>query len=130
MATTLKYSWFFYSEAGSGLPAVGGGRAGGPAVPPAPGTPSSSTTGVPSAPPGGRPAPAPRVTVNNGTTAVATVVPNTAGVAHVILAVTDNGTPSLTNPIAGPFSRNPGAGTVSATDFARHFEVSAFLRPR
>jgi len=27
----------------------------------------------------------------------ATVVPNTAGVAHVILAVTDNGRPSLTS---------------------------------
>ena len=36
-------------------------------------------------------------TVNNGATAVATIVPNTAGVAHVILAVTDNGTPSLTS---------------------------------
>ena len=94
---TLKYSWVFYNEAGSGLPAVGGPRGGGPAVPPAPGTPSTSTTGVPSAPPGGRPAPAPRVTVNNGATAVATVVPNTAGVAHVILAVTDIGTPSLTS---------------------------------
>ena len=55
-----KYSWFFYPEAGSGLPAVGSGRAGGPGVPPAPGAPSTSTTGVPSAPPGGRPAPAPR----------------------------------------------------------------------
>ena len=95
---TLKYSWFFYSEAGSGLPAVGGGRrGGGPAAPPAPGTPSTSTTGVPSAPPGGRPVPTLRVTVNHGATAVATVVPNTPGVAHVILAVTDNGTPSLTS---------------------------------
>jgi hypothetical protein len=48
-------------------------------------------------PPGGRPGPNPRVTINNGGAAVATVVPNTAGVAHVILAVTDNGTPSLTS---------------------------------
>ena len=40
-------------------------------------------------PAGGRPAPKPRVTVTNGETAVATVMPNTPGVAHVILAVTD-----------------------------------------
>jgi hypothetical protein len=64
---TLKYSWFFYAEAGTAPLA------------------------------GGRPAPTPRVTVNNGDAPVATVVPNTAGVAHVILAVTDNGTPSLTS---------------------------------
>ena len=35
---TLRYSWFFYPEAGSGLPNVGGGRrGGGPGGPPAPG---------------------------------------------------------------------------------------------
>lgn len=66
----LQFSWFFYPEAGSGLPNVGGGRRGG--------------TG-------------PRVTVSNGATAVATVTPNAPGIAHIILAVTDNGTPSLTS---------------------------------
>ena len=35
--------------------------------------------------------------MTNGNTAVATVTPNTAGVAHVILAVTDNDAPSLTS---------------------------------
>ena len=37
------------------------------------------------------------VTVTDGATPVATMTPNSAGVAHVILAVTDNGTPSLTS---------------------------------
>jgi len=54
-------------------------------------------SGIPSAPPGGRPAPTPRVTVTNGNSAVATITPNTPGVAHVILAVTDNGEPALTS---------------------------------
>ena len=80
---TLKYSWFFYPEAGSGLLTVGGGRRGG--------------GGIPSAPPGGRGAPPSRVTISSGTTPVATVMPNAAGTAHVILAVTDNGTPPLTS---------------------------------
>lgn len=66
---TLKYSWFFYPEAGTGLPNPGGGRGAGP----------------------------PRVTISNGTTPVAMVMPNTPGIAHVILAVTDSGTPSLTS---------------------------------
>jgi hypothetical protein len=99
---TLRYSWFFYPEAGSGLPNVGGGRrGGGPGGPPAAGAPAPAAagraTGVPSAPPGGRPVPPPRVIVTDGATPVATVTPNSAGVAHVILAVTDTGTPSLTS---------------------------------
>ena len=89
---TLKYSWFFYPEAGSGLPNTGAGRQGG-------GPPAAAArgSGIPSAPPGGRPAPTPRVTVTNGNSAVATITPNTPGVAHVILAVTDNGEPALTS---------------------------------
>jgi len=89
---TLKYSWFFYAEAGSGLPNTGAGRQGG-------GPPAAAArgSGIPSAPPGGRPAPTPRVTVTNGNSAVATITPNTPGVAHVILAVTDNGEPALTS---------------------------------
>jgi hypothetical protein len=39
----------------------------------------------------------PRVTITNGTTSVATALPNSPGVAHVIVAVTDNGTPALTS---------------------------------
>ena len=37
------------------------------------------------------------MTISNGATPVAAVMPNTPGIAHVILAVTDNGTPSLTS---------------------------------
>jgi hypothetical protein len=91
---SLRYSWFFYPEAGTGLPNVGG-RGGGAAAPPvAAGAPAA---GIPSAPPGGRPAPTPRVTVANAGSAVATITPNTPGVAHVILAVTDDGSPRLTS---------------------------------
>jgi hypothetical protein len=99
---TLQYSWFFYPEAGSGLPGSGGGRVGGGA--PGPGTPPAGraanpgrATGIPPGPRGGRGAQTPRVTVSNNTSAVATVMPNSAGVAHVIVAVTDNGTPALTS---------------------------------
>ena len=46
---------------------------------------------------GGPPQPTPRVTVRDDTTAKATVVPNVAGTAHVILAVEDDGAPSLTS---------------------------------
>jgi hypothetical protein len=100
---SLRYSWFFYPEAGTSLSIVGLGNHGfGPGTG-APGgragaAPSAGrATGIPSAPPGGRSTPNPRVTVTNGTTAIATVMPNTAGVAHVILAVTDNGVPALTS---------------------------------
>jgi hypothetical protein len=100
----LQYSWFFYPEAGSGLPNAGGGRSGG--GPGAAGAGPASTargaggapaSGIPSAPRGGRPAPTPRVTITNGNVPVATVMPNTPGIAHVILAVTDNGVPTLTS---------------------------------
>ena len=37
------------------------------------------------------------MTVSNGAAAIATVMPNAPGIAHVILAVTDNGTPALTS---------------------------------
>ena len=37
------------------------------------------------------------MTVANANTGVATVMPNSPGTAHVILAVTDNGTPALTS---------------------------------
>jgi hypothetical protein len=111
----LRYQWFFYPEAGTGLPSSTPG--GGPAAPPPPTThapaaaqaaaPAATAAGkpagaplisaIPPQPSGGRPAPKPRITVTNGETALATVMPNTPGVAHVILAVTDNGTPSLTS---------------------------------
>jgi hypothetical protein len=120
----LRYQWFFYPEAGTGIPSSsGGGTPAAPTAPPAPTThpaPAAGATGDASAqgsasstskpggpalvsaiapqPAGGRPTPKPRVTVTNGeTSSVATVMPNTPGIAHVILAVTDDGTPSLTS---------------------------------
>src|SRR5204862_263748 len=97
----LQFAWFFYAEAGSGMPNPGGGRRGGGqggAAPAAtPGSCAGRATGVPSAPPGGRGVATPRVTVANANTGVATETPNSPGTAHVILAVTDNGTPALTS---------------------------------
>jgi hypothetical protein len=88
----LRYSWFFYPEAGTGIP----GR---PVFAefPWPRRAEPGAGGIPSAPLGGPPQPAPRVTVQDGTSAKATVVPNVAGIAHVILAVEDDGVPSLTS---------------------------------
>jgi hypothetical protein len=89
----LRYRWFFYPEAGAGnlgRPRFAGGppraRVGQPGVglpPPAPG--------------GGPPRPAPRVSIRDDTTEKATVEPNVPGVAHVILAVEDDGEPTLTS---------------------------------
>lgn len=112
----LRYQWFFYPEAGTGIPgsSVGGPPAApppvtthpAPATQPPPAAAASAATkpgapglvsAIPPQPAGGRPTPKPRVTLTNGETSVATVMPNTPGVAHVILAVTDDGAPSLTS---------------------------------
>jgi hypothetical protein len=80
----LTYRWFFYPEAGSGIPGqplFTGPRFAGP----------------PSRDKGGPPALLPRVVVEHETGARATVHPKVAGIAHVVLAVDDNGTPSLTS---------------------------------
>jgi hypothetical protein len=58
------------------------------------GTPGAG--GIPSAPAGGPREPPPRVTLSNETTARAIVMPKIAGTAHIILAVEDNGSPTLT----------------------------------
>jgi Cellulose-binding Sde182, nucleoside hydrolase-like domain/Cellulose-binding protein Sde0182, C-terminal domain len=89
----LKYAWFFYPEAGSGIPEHP--VALGPAVPIGGGG-SPAEGGIPSAPAGGPREPAPRVTIENASTPRATVTPRVAGTAHVILVVEDDGTPSLT----------------------------------
>ena len=52
---------------------------------------------IPSAPAGGPPEPPARVTVENGNGPRATVVPRLPGIAHVILAVEDDGSPALTS---------------------------------
>jgi hypothetical protein len=92
----LSFEWFFYPEAGSGIPGqpvFALGKAGGGA-PPTSAAPGAG--GIPSAPAGGpRPAPV-RVTVENPRGLRAVVVPKVAGIAHVILAVEDDGAPSLT----------------------------------
>ena len=90
---SLKYTWFFYPEAGSGIPGqpvtntvavpVGGGG-------------SAAEGGIPSAPSGGPREPLPRVTIDAAATARAVVMPRVAGIAHIILAVEDDGRPSLT----------------------------------
>ncbi len=88
----LRFRWFFYPEAGTGIPgqpvlvrrrpaAVAAGGEG----------------GIPSAPAGGPPALPPRVVVENADHARATALPQAEGVAHVILAVEDAGTPALTS---------------------------------
>lgn len=85
----LQYTWFFYPEAGAGIPGrprfAGGynpfrvsGEAG-----------AERTLGLRRPPP--------RVTIQDANRARATVTPQVAGTAHVILAVTDDGTPSLTS---------------------------------
>jgi len=89
----LKYSWVFYPEAGSGIP--GQPVAAGPAVPIGGGG-TQAEGGIPSAPTGGPREPAPRVTIDNASTARAIVTPRVAGTAHIILVVEDDGSPSLT----------------------------------
>jgi hypothetical protein len=90
----LTYRWFFYPEAGTGIP--GQPVATGPAVPlGGGGTPGEG--GIPSGPEGGPREPAPRVTLTGAATPRVTVTPLVAGTAHVILAVEDNGRPTLTS---------------------------------
>jgi hypothetical protein len=90
----LTFTWFFYPEAGSGIPgqplfARGLAPVGGGAGP--------GAGGVPSAPAGGPRERPPRVVLQDANGARATVVPKVAGLAHVILAVEDRGSPTLTS---------------------------------
>jgi Cellulose-binding Sde182, nucleoside hydrolase-like domain/Cellulose-binding protein Sde0182, C-terminal domain len=90
----LVFAWFFYPEAGSGIPdqpLFAGGR---PQMEASPG--GAGEGGIASAPSGGPRQPAPRVTLQDATSSHATVVPRVAGIAHVILSVEDDGSPSLT----------------------------------
>jgi hypothetical protein len=82
---SLRYQWFFYPEAGSGIPGspVFAGPRSGWIRPPARA--------------GGPPALLPRVTLQHETTPTTVVMPRIAGIAHVILAVTDDGAPALTS---------------------------------
>jgi hypothetical protein len=91
---TLRYAWFFYPEAGMGIP-------GQPVTirtrPPALPAPTEGQGGIPSAPSGGPRAPLPRVMIEGADTPKVIVTPNVAGIAHVILAVEDSSSPSLTS---------------------------------
>ena len=88
---SLTYTWLFYPEAGSGVP----GR---PVMirqrPPA--QPPAGEGNIPSAPMGGPRQPPARVEIDGASSPKAVVMPKVPGIAHVILAVEDNGTPKLT----------------------------------
>ena len=89
----LTFTWFFYPEAGTGIP-------GQPVLvsrrPPA-ATTVPGQGGIPSAPSGGPRPPPPRITIESPSGPRVNVVPNAAVIAHVILAVEDAGSPSLTS---------------------------------
>jgi hypothetical protein len=89
----LTFRWFFYPEAGTGIPTrpvVARGRG------PVGGGGNQNEGGIPSAPQGPR-EPEPRVIVSDPVSIKIDVVPKVAGTAHIILVVEDNGTPSLTS---------------------------------
>jgi hypothetical protein len=89
----LAYNWFFYPEAATGIP-------GHPVRvrerPPA-GAPAPGQGGIPPAPAAGPREPPPRLVIESASGPSATVVAKAPGIAHVILAVEDSGTPSLTS---------------------------------
>jgi hypothetical protein len=80
----LTYTWFFYPEAGGGIPGHPLVEApGGPAEPVGEGTGLRPVT--------------PRIRIQQPSAISTSVVPAVAGTAHVILAVEDSGTPRLTS---------------------------------
>jgi hypothetical protein len=90
----LRYTWFVYPEAGTGIP--GTPVVAGPEVPVGGGgTPGEG--GIPSGPAGGPPQPPARATLEGERTARVRVTPRVPGTTHVILAVEDDGTPPLTS---------------------------------
>jgi hypothetical protein len=91
---TLTYDWFFYSEAGAGIPSRPVVTRG---LPPIGGGGQPGAGDIPSAPTGGPREPPARVVVENARTAKATIMPRVPGTAHIILAVEDNGDPSLSS---------------------------------
>ena len=88
----LRFTWFYYPEAGTGIPTKPVFANGLPQVPGG----NLDEGGIASVPAGLR-EPPPRVVIDRPGTARATVTPRVAGTAHVILVVADNGTPSLTS---------------------------------
>jgi hypothetical protein len=88
----LKFTWFFYPEAGTGIPTRPVVARGAAAIGPGG---NQNEGGIPSAPAGLR-EPDPRVILSATAGASTTVTPKVGGTAHVILVVEDDGTPSLT----------------------------------
>ncbi len=90
----VTYKWFFYTEAGTGIPGepvvagvpvvIGGGG-------------NQAEGGIPSAAGGTAPQPPARLILDRGDGPVIHATLRTPGVAHVILSVEDKGTPSLTS---------------------------------
>jgi hypothetical protein len=91
---TLRYAWFFYSEAGTGIPTqpvaagppvqIGGGG-------------SHDEGGIPSAGADGPAQPPARVVLDRTTGSRVTATMRTPGTGHVILVVDDDGSPALTS---------------------------------
>ena len=90
----LTYKWFFYPEAGTGIPGQPVARV---PVTPVGGGGVPGEGGIPSGPSGGPRQPRPRVELANDATPRVTITPRVAGTAHIILAVADDGAPSLTS---------------------------------
>jgi hypothetical protein len=82
---SLRYRWFFYPEAGGGTPGAPLVARGERMLAPA----SPGTEGLPTV--------RERVTLSAASGATTTVTPQIAGLAHVVLVVEDDGTPSLTS---------------------------------
>jgi Protein of unknown function (DUF1593) len=88
----LQYSWFYYPEAGTGIPSKL--VATGPPVPIGGGG-NVLEGGIPSAGADGPPQPPPRAALDTTTGPQTTATMHTPGTAHIILVVEDNGAPSL-----------------------------------
>jgi hypothetical protein len=82
---SLRYRWLFYPEAGGGTPGAPLVARGERMLAPA----SPGTEGLPTV--------RERVTLSAASGATTTVTPQIAGLAHVVLVVEDDGTPSLTS---------------------------------
>jgi hypothetical protein len=91
---TLRFSWFFYAEAGTGIPTQP--VAAGPPVPIGGGG-SHDEGGIPSAGADGPARPLARVVLDRTTGSRVTATMRTPGTAHIILVVDDNGSPALTS---------------------------------
>ena len=91
----VAFEWFFYPEAGAGIPGQPVFAPRPPSASPPTGNPGEGST--PSAPAGGPPEAPARVALDHASSWRVVVTPKVAGIAHVIVAVADDGTPSLTS---------------------------------